>query len=95
MSLFDELGGKELSESPYQNLVYESPSSSIKCRGSRILSYLKQALTPISNQLKKLEEEDEFPVEEPAKDCDSDDVPVFQDTNQELGISINGEVVWI
>ena len=94
MSLFGE-PGEDLRESPYRNLVYESPCSVIRERGSRILSFLEQALTPAAKQFEKLEEEEEFPVEEPAKDRDSDDASVEHDTNQEQGIAINGEIVRI
>ena len=64
--------------------------------GSQLLSFIEQTLSPTEKQLEKLEEEDKFPGEDPTKDCDADEASVLvEDTTQEQGITINGEVVRI
>ena len=90
MSLFDEPGDK-LNESPYCscNLVYESPASIIRERGSRLFSFFDRTLSPAARQLKLLENENEddvsielkeveVPVENEA-DGDKDDASELQD----------------
>ena len=97
MSLLDELGGEELNESPYLNVVYASPNPTDKGQGSRLLSFIELPLSPTEKQLEKLEEEDYALANDLKEDPDGSEASMIEEDedHQDLGATINGEVVWI
>ena len=69
MALFEK-PGDELRETPFCSrshpVVYKSPVSILRERGSRMLSYIKRSPTPTTRQLEQLEEDDLKDPVEPA-----------------------------
>ena len=73
MSLFEEPGGEELSESPYRSMVYASPNPKDKGPGSRGQSFIRRLLSTAEKQLGKLVEEDYAPDDDDDSEEDHND----------------------
>ena len=105
MALFEE-PEDELRKTPYRSrsrpVMYESPVSILRERGSRMLSYIERSLTPTTRQLERLEEDDledhvksaDAEVTDPVEDGAEAEEQV-QDPNLGREIAINGEVFQI